>query len=124
MSIDYGRYPMANGQLPNRDPDTGIRYGIARSHDLADWFLDECEPDYPECECEDECECEPIGWSIESDGVVASLDEQNDVWIFKSPVITHGAHCSPCAPGAVTVTRLGTGEVEAYGLPDDCWRHE
>lgn len=35
--IDYGRYPMANGQLPNRDAATGIRYGVIPCHEVDGW---------------------------------------------------------------------------------------
>ena len=149
MAIDYGRYPMANGQLPNRNPETTIRYGIISQHDLADWVIDEAEPvyfyacecgqefgnDYPEHESCPNCgqeftelgggcgywdEIEACGWEISADGVTAELDDSGHLWVFQSPVITTGAHCSPCAPGAVSI---GTdGDVQCYGLPEDWLR--
>ncbi len=131
MSIDYGRYPMENGNLPNRNPDTGIRYGIVSLHDLNEWALDTFfEPVYilscPECghepgddapdtcpECGHECDqcgdswCpdDPVAWVYEDEGYKLSLDEHNDVWIFRSPHTTsHWSHCSPCAPGAAYIS--------------------
>ena len=105
MSIDYGRHAMSNGSLPNRNPETGIRYGIVSMNDLNEYALDSFEPVYDceDCECEDccDCECEPVGWTYEEEGYSLSLDEHNDVWVFRSPHTTsRWSHCSPCAPGA------------------------
>ena len=149
MTIDYGSHPMENGQLPNRNPETGIRYGIASMHDLADWLFDEFEAEYahncPECGADlpedflspkqcPECRCdiadgedwgdEPIGHHLETDGVTASLSGSGEVWVFKSPVGVFGRHCSPCAPGAVSIGPKNDGDVRAYGLPADWWRDE
>ena len=142
MSVDYGRYPMENGNLPNRDTKTGIRYGIYPSRLLADWVVGELEPvyyyvcecgkefgnDYPEHEHCPECgeeftrcywdSIEPVGWVLESDGIEAEMDELGDLWVYKSPVCTWGSHASPCAPGAVYIDGTG-GDVRAYGLPQD-----
>jgi len=68
--VDYGRFPMANGSLPNRDPETGIRYGIVSLHDLNEYALESFEPVYilscPECgyECGDDAPetCPECGW--------------------------------------------------------------
>lgn len=150
--IDYGSLPMANGQLPNRDPESGIRYGLARQHDLADWIFSECEYDYafgcPHCgeEMDPETEqllcynCEkPVDpddcWSEEptrcyiddkAEGVYIEIAPAGfGVWIFKSPVITTGQHASPCAPGAVTINREPEPDgVKCYGLPAEWWAEE
>lgn len=126
MSIDYGRFPMKNGNLPNRDPKTGIRYGIISLNELGEYALDSFEPVYilscPECghepgdDAPDKCpkcgyECDQCGdswcpdeaaeWVFEDNEYSLSLDECNDVWIFRSPYTTsRWSHCSPCAPGA------------------------
>lgn len=60
--IDYGM-----GQT-NRDPETGLRFGVLSANDLAHWFYDELEADYgaascPECgaeaeECDDDRDLE------------------------------------------------------------------
>ena len=127
MSIDYGRQPLANGNLPNRDPNTGIRYGIVSLNELAWWALDEFEPitivACPACGAElndefdseiDSChDCghtsefsedwysDPVGWTYQQDEYSLWLDESNEVWVFKSPHTTSKwSHCSPCAPGA------------------------
>jgi len=129
MSIDYGRQPLANGNLPNRDPNTGIRYGIISLNELNEYTLESFEPIYtcccPECgnefdpgsQPDDDEPCkdcgfvasdedewwsdEPVGLVYEENGYSLILDEHNDVWVFKSPHTTNKwSHCSPCAPGA------------------------
>lgn len=151
MGIDYGAFPMEDGRLPNRNPQTGIRYGIARRDDLADWVHEEAEPQYvqgcgwcgdvwaedynPEfpytCHCgetmQDEDESwseEPVAWTLETDGVVGQFDETGDLWVFGSPVGALGVHCSPCAPGACMISPDGDGDVHCYGLPAEFWRKE
>ena len=147
--IDYGRFPMENGNLPNRDPETGIRYGIISLHKLADWAIEEFEPVYsarcPMCGDEigdDESplcpECgfaaefyddwyadEPDAMIYDNDGYYLSLDEYNDVWILKSPHTTRKwSHCSPCAPGAAYLDGGdGFNRGLAYCL-DDEWLME
>lgn len=130
MGIDYGR------GLANIDSETGYRYGIIHTNKLPGWFWDEVEPVYPsvtcpECEtenvyevgineyaCED-CDItffhyddfdEPI-WQYDKEGYQLSVDDHGDVWVFKSPFITQGTFCSPCAPGAVS---LGVGGEDAW----------
>ena len=151
MSIDYGRHAMENGSLPNRDPETGIRYGIVSLHDLNEFALESFEPIYPcscpECESEfepgtqpdDDSPCptcgfvadddddwfgyEPIALIYEEEGYSLSLDEHNDVWIFRSPHTTsRWSHCSPCAPGAAHLsdgTSEDHGDDLAYCLGDE-----
>ena len=48
--IDYGRYPMANGRLPNRDEETGIRYGVIPSGEVEGWG-DAAQPEYGDSAC-------------------------------------------------------------------------
>ena len=124
--VDYGRFPMANGSLPNRDPETGIRYGIVSLNDLNEYTLDCFEPVYslscPACgneieEVPENCTCEhcdynaerddewypddPNCWKYDGEGYYLILNESNDIWVFKSPhTTTKWSHCSPCAPGA------------------------
>ena len=130
MSTDYGRCPMENGNLPNRDSETGIRYGIVSLNYLNEYALESFEPVYiarcPECGSEipaddnpeichvcsyepefDGCgddewySDEPDSLEYHNEGYDLVLDEHNDVWIFRSPHTTsHWSHCSPCAPGA------------------------
>jgi len=147
MSIDYGRYPMKNGSLPNRDPDTGIRYGIVSLNDLNEWALDSFEPLYacrcPECGTDFDPDNEPNEtcpicgfiasdddewWSdepdalvFEEDGYSLLLDEYNDVWVFRSPYTTSiWSHCSPCAPGAAHLSGdEDHGNDLAYCLGDE-----
>ena len=148
--IDYGCFPMENGNLPNRDPETGIRYGIISAHKLSDWALDQFEPVYycgcPECgheigpddappicpECgfaaewDDEWYSdEPIDMIYENGRYALRWDEHNDVWIFRSPhTTTEWTHCSPCAPGAAYLDGGdGVDRGLAYCL-DDEWMEE
>jgi len=146
MAIDYGRYPMADGKLPNRNPETNIRYGIISQHKLADWVLDEMEPQYtfgcPECGQElnpgdheegNDTTCptcanrnptdewwaeEPYAHTIDHpDGVIAELDAHGDLWVYQSLTVVWASHASPCAPGAGYLN--GGTDVRAYGLPED-----
>jgi len=146
MSIDYGRYPMENGSLPNRDPETGIRYGIVSLNDLNEYAFDSFEPVYilscPECgyepgddapetcpECGYECDVcgdswcpdEASDWTFEDSEYSLRLDEHNDVWIFRSPHTTsRWSHCSPCAPGAADLRGdEDHGDDLAYCLGDE-----
>ena len=150
--MDYGTFPMENGQLPNRDPETGIRYGIISANDLASWFWDVCEHEYsqscPNCGSEwdegfhdhdhDDAESVCVGcghtfdddesWSEEpcatpfADGECSGfVDSHNDVWVTWSKHTTRGRHCSPCAPGAVTIPSDGQSVddgPECYTVPD------
>ena len=136
----------------NRNPETGIRYGIMSRLEMPSWFDDELEYEYaygcPHCGVEIEpseagelemegnlCSCcgagfadweacgeEPVCCTFSVDGVVGSVDSDGDVLIYSSPWITHGSHCSPCAPGAVTVGWDPVdGGVRAYG-PNPEWK--
>ena len=108
--IDYGL-----GKT-NLDTETGIRFGIIHNHRLVDWFWDETEAEYGDCESEEEF-AEPIGHNITDPEITASVDSSGDVWVFRSNYITRGTFCSPCAPGAVSI---GTsGGVKCYCLPPD-----
>ena len=132
--IDYG------AKLDcNRDPETGIRYGILPIHHLADWVIEEAEPVYADPTCpwcgsdidaDDPAPCmacgrpsepeerypeEPRGHVVRVDGVVAWRSSDGECWIYKSPVIVSCAPCSPCAPGAGWI--LDPGPIRAYGLP-------
>lgn len=149
--IDYGRHPMENGNLPNRDPDTGIRYGIIHSNELNGFSLDAFEPVYscacPACgyepepnepdeictQCGYECEeCgdswyydEPDSLEYHEDGYELMLDDHGDVWVFKSPHTTAAwSHCSPCAPGAAYLDGGdGVDRGLAYCLSEDWMDH-
>ena len=141
---DYGRHPLENGSLPNRDSETGIRYGIISLNDLNEWALESFEGVYaafcPECSTEmdvdnlpddgepcphcgetpevsDDWYCdEPIAWTFEQDGYALQLTGNNEVWIFKSPHITiDWGHCSPCAPGAAYLSK---NPVNTYGADE------
>jgi hypothetical protein len=137
---------MENGCLPNRDPETNIRYGIISLNDIGGDSLDCFEPVYyygcPECgvefaddeipDWEEAClSCgyspgfedewssyEPIAWIFEDDDYSLQLDEHNDVWIYRSPHTTiKWDHCSPCAPGAAHLGSWdGVDKGKAYCL--------
>ena len=131
MSIDYGY-----GNT-NRNPETGIRYGIVLASDVPNWVHEEAESIYflgcPECGSEaeegqeegDECRVcgteieygdEPLGWKLESDGIVGWVDSMGDLWIYSSPWVAFGAHASPCAPGAVVQHPPGVDGTAPYRL--------
>ena len=121
--IDYS----GPGSLANRNPDTGIRYGIVSVNEMSEWFWDSVEsewdnfcpkcgnelsddemPEYPEGPCphceetispDDTTGDEPSGNVIDTNGIKGFVDSSNDVWIVESPFYTRGVFCSPCAPG-------------------------
>lgn len=134
MGIDYGL-----GRT-NIDHKTGIRYGVISVNRLP-YIWDIAEDEYGEWECEcghnfgenysngDECpECEreidmsfaePIGFSVDSEGVVGWIDSCNDLMITKSDYKIRGPYCSPCAPGAVSIGCNGDDDNWAYCPPPD-----
>lgn len=67
--------------------------------------------DSEECFPED-----PIGHSFSADGyeLIDCLD--SDVMVLNSPFYTHGAFCSPCVPGGVSLDSPIEGGVKAYAL--------
>lgn len=114
--IDYGIGRLANGNLPNRDPDTGIRYGVI-SANAVDYWWEAAESQY-ECECEPDrdCMCDPVSHDVDEEGVKASCGESNDIFVFISPFFTRAAFCSPCAPGACYLTDPCEDGERAYCL--------
>jgi hypothetical protein len=98
-------YSMGLGST-NRDPETGIRFGVISAHDV-DWWPESSEAIYPECEepeCKEteccECDLEPIGWKYDGDEYKAFGGEGGDIFVEKSSFFTYAQFCSPCAPGA------------------------
>lgn len=133
----------------NRDPETGIRYGIIPIHRLGEFAHDSFEPEYdphcPHCgepwESADYCDrpdgedwcahCdarsrdddrygdEPSRVTLDDGETKGMLDESGDVWIFRSPYYTRAAFCSPCAPGACYLTSPCDDGERAYCLGPD-----
>jgi len=123
--IDYS----GPGSNVNRDPETGIRYGVIPIDRLGEFAHESFEPEYdaacPACgedwpeDLDTPADCpacgkrvrdgeqygdEPSRQRCDSDGVEAALDSSGDAWFFKSPYFTRAAFCSPCAPGACYLT--------------------
>lgn len=151
--IDYS----PPGHVVNRDPETGIRYGIIHNHKLVEHAFDEFEAQYilgcPKCgeewpddlergmhelkqtlgtawgticpKCEtfvrdgDEYSDEPSD-HVHDDGVLkARIDSNGDAWVFKSPFYTRAEFCSPCAPGACSLSSPCDDGERAY-----CFGHD
>jgi hypothetical protein len=143
MSEYYGiDYSMGHS---NYDTETGIRYGIISVNKVAHWIWDEFETEYtpycPNCGTQlpedhnpegkiafkctscghpindgDQWPDEPDGHFYEKEGYKLYIDSSNDLWVFKSPWVSRGVFCSPCAPGAVTLSSETTGGPQAYCL--------
>jgi hypothetical protein len=119
--IDYGM------GTTNRDPKTGIRYGVISQNEVLQSWCDSSEAVYPDpetvtCEAcggeglveEEKCEdcggegtveedmefAEPSYFEYNDDGYVAHCGNDGDIFVTKSPYFTRAAFCSPCAPGA------------------------
>ena len=114
----------------NRNPNTGIRYGIIPVPDVGQSWYDSSEPNDAPCACpecgnemnhtkkrtaaneywcrtchkgyssSDDIWGDSSGSHYQQDGIEAFDDDNNDLWIVKSPYFTHAQFCSPCAPGA------------------------
>jgi len=127
--------------MPNYNPTTGIRYGVASANGLAEWFWDEiyahgvdesaaaalaewraefkalhgCEPDDEfEQIFWDEYECDESERSYNRDGLrllVGWLGGAPLVWVLESNVRCYTGDCSPCVPGA--------GDLDHYSLEYD-----
>jgi hypothetical protein len=121
QGIDYG------GGITNRNPKTGIRFGVILSRDVGQAWYDKSEGVYvyycPHCgsgplkKGQDAKRCphcykaidpdrdwqdmEPCGYKYDADGYKCSQSNDDvDIFICESPYFTYAQLCSPCAPGA------------------------
>lgn len=76
--------------IPEDSPDQTGEYWCAH----CEHFLDS----------EDVYGDEPIGHTIDTDGIKAQIDTDGDAFVLESPYFTRAAFCSPCAPGACYLT--------------------
>lgn len=153
--IDYS----GPGAACNRDPESGIRYGVIPIGSLAHWAWEVFEADYGDPRCpkcggevvqhdeethwdyedhvrslcrEHACEScevifdtehvyrnEPLCHNLDGGVYQGRLDPDNDVWVFKSPYYTRAAFCSPCAPGACSLSSSCDDGERAY-----CFGHD
>lgn len=108
--------------VPNTDPETGVRYGVASGDEIPDWFWEECEGVYPACEeCPDgECECamEASSWIIDDGTFQAESTDGIHVMVYRSPRIVNCRECSPCYPCAGDLGSLDDDGVPTYGFPE------
>ena len=121
MGIDHGL------GLVNVDIETGIRYGIFPERILHHWVIEELQPLYAPCECEEspDCDCaeyaDPDVWALDvgDDGrAVSWRDDEGDYWFTRGPYVYRADYASPCAPGAGYISRLlraDQGDCYAYG---------
>lgn len=119
-----------NGNLPNMDLETGIRYGVISIHSLADGVLGDIMTNgenltYEEARSEFEketrrryfgrnadkaeelleewnefYESSEDTYRYESDGVTVQTSGESNLWVFMSPTIVKARLCSPCYPNA------------------------
>jgi hypothetical protein len=144
IGIDYGL-----GKT-NIDLVTGIRYGVIPMNDLGYFAFDSFEADYGKASCpkcgqeasegeKEEYACvdcsyefdadeafsyEPLGFYLEDGEYEATLDEQGDVFILKSPYYTFAGFCSPCAPGAGHLRTIDPEGVKTYCFGKDWFEDE
>lgn len=109
IGIDYSL-----GQA-NCDLATGIHYGIIFANSLLSEAISDFEAIYPKNSEEDDF-IAPIAFTYEKDGYVLELNDDNTIWVFKSPYFTTCAYCSPCAPGAGDLNAYRTNGVKTYCL--------
>lgn len=118
--IDYSM-----GSCVNRDPKTGIRFGVIPAVELGSNWYEDSEAVYvyycPKCgkylrKGSDARRCpacryninqdrdfdgtEPEGYKYVREGYKAFQTDPTDIFVEKSPYFTYAQFCSPCAPGA------------------------
>lgn len=123
---------IAYSNVSNRNLKNGIRFGIISANKisgdaLGEFMPPDLPPTCPECGevLEDESFCDKCEEEVlpdfqeydgplffKKDGYSLALDSSNDIWVLESPYKAIGAHCSPCAPGSIS---LGLGE-DDWGL--------
>lgn len=111
----------------NMDIKTGVRYGVIPVNELDSSIYEEmdivcpCEEcEVPEDEREHACDtCEACSNVYKSDNLHYVLDDDNDVWVFKSPFVTKCRLCSPCAPNAGYIKDQDEDGYYTYILPPD-----
>lgn len=125
----------------NRNPKTGIPYGIIHGSKLNPDFLmevmqhgkdlsykhfcriykDEIRKD--ENFIEQNYNCENVMYEYKTkEFFVRYNTESNDVWIFHSKYKIMGNICSPCCPCACDIATAGT--YQGYALPLDCYENQ
>ena len=143
VGIDYGM-----GKT-NRDPKTGIHYGVINQNEILQAWADESEPYYiytcPHCGNElkrgqDAKRCgacykkidpdvdfdmlEPYSFFFNRGGYLAECsDDYGDIFITKSPYYTTCQYCSPCAPGAGHIMNTVKDGIRAFCF-DHSWFEE
>ena len=116
IGIDYG-----NG-ISNRDPNTGIRYGAISLRSISCAFLSDFEIVYYD---EDQEDSEIKGFSYDQEGYSLWYSPDSSfLWVFKSPITTHCAFCSPCVPGAGDLDNPNKHGVITYALAPDMMEKE
>ena len=129
--------------IMNRNPRTGVPYGVASLNSLADWVFDEFfndgtnesydeawkefkaqNPDMGEDEAQDQFNDEYEGYeenyTLECDGMRLGLSYLGGaalVWVFDSKHTARVRQCSPCVPGAGDLNNPDPDGMECYTLP-------
>ena len=139
----------------NRDPTTGIHFGVIHAHAVGMFWYEDSTADYgpPRCpKCGEEVKKQPEDWTGQDDPglpyfcadcqyafdsdeafgedpVAYYLDdgeyraEQHggdcDIFVMQSPYYTRATFCSPCAPGACSLSSPCEDGARAY-----CFGHE
>ena len=116
--IDYS----PKNSTVNRNPNTGIRYGIIAQNSIMPESLSDFEPVYQSDNPSDFEE--PIGFEYHRDGYHLYFSgESPELWVFESPYITRCQFCSPCMPGAGNLDSPCDNGIETYCL-DSSWFDE
>lgn len=133
---DYAGIDYSHFKTTNRNPKTGIRYGVISLSSVSGWIWDEMTPVYHfTCEnCDTDlgepgehsncpgCDMplEPEGWEHVSEGLKFHMTQgSNEIWVTESPVVTRAQYCSPCAPGAGNLNAPCFDGAWTYALPEE-----
>ena len=63
---------------------------------------------------------EPLGYTLDDNGIVGESSDGIDLFVTSSPYYTHAEYCSPCAPGACYLLN----PVDKQGPRAFCLPHE
>ncbi len=66
----------------------------------------------------------PFSQEYDRDGLRMRICNDNDVWVFMSPLIIKAGFCSPCAPGACHLESPCVDGAECYAVPREWFDDE
>lgn len=115
FEADYGEPCCGHcgGDMEEYDDE---KHGEYDSTGCCDYACEHCEKAFGSDESYRD---EPIGHALDDGEYRCELDSSNDVWVYRSPYYTRAGFCSPCAPGACSLSNPCPDGERAY-----CFGHD